>query len=91
MKTFVWQAGRPQAMRKYNDDLITSCAIGCWVKDIAFTVNQRDMEYKKAFLNSMIRTNSTINTTIPGMHGYKSIEDSDEKAKVEEFLWLLKG
>ena len=91
MKTFVWQNGRPQAMKKYNDDLITSCAIGCWVKDIAFTINQRDLEYKKAFLNSMTKTNSTMNTTIPGMHGYKPIKDSDKKEQVKEFLWLLKG
>ena len=91
MKTFVWQNGRPQAMKKYNDDLITSCAIGCWVKDVAFTVNQRDLEYKKAFLNSMKKTSSTMNTTIPGMHGHKPVVESDEKNKMKEFIWLLKG
>ena len=91
MKTFVWNNGRPQAMKKYNDDLIMSCAIGCWIKDAAFTVNQRDLEYKKAFLGAITKTSSEMNTTIPGQQGFRPIEKSDEKKKYQEYLWLLKG
>ena len=91
MKTFVWQSGRPQAMRGYNDDLIMAFAIGCWVKDIAFEVNQRDMEYKKAFLNCMKKSGTIMNTAIPGMHAHKPIEESDAKQAYLEHIWLLKG
>jgi len=95
METFVWHNGKPQAMKKYNDDLIMSCAIGCWVKDIAYTVNQRDLKYKKAFLTSMQKTDKMLNTSIPGMTGYrnrKSQKDLEEgRKKYEEFTWLLKG
>ena len=35
LETFVWQNGRPQAMRIYNDDLVMAFAIGCWVRDTA--------------------------------------------------------
>ena len=91
METFVWHNGKPQAMKKYNDDLIMACAIGCWVKDMAFEAGQKDVEYKKAMLNSMIKTNSSMNTTIPGMIGYKEIKDSSKKKQSQEFLWLLKG
>ena len=91
MKTFVWHNSKPQAMRGYNDDLIMAFAIGCWVKDIAFEVNQRDMEYKKAFLNSMKKSGTMINTAIPGMQGYERISKDDEKRKYLDNIWLLKG
>ena len=91
MKTFVWHNGKPQSMKGFNDDLIMAAAIGCWVRDIAFSVNHREIEYKKAFLNSMISTNTKINTSIPGMQGYKKIEDHENRKKYEDFLWLLKG
>ena len=91
MKTFVWHNSRPQAMRGYNDDLIMAFAIGCWVKDIAFEVNQRDMEYKKAFLNCMKKSDTIINTRIRGQVGYKEIAKDDEKRKYLDHIWLLKG
>ena len=91
MKTFVWQYGKPQAMRGYNDDLTVALAIGCWVKDIAFEVSQRDVEYKKAFLNCMTKSGTIINTSIPGMHGYKVNKEIQEKEKYKDFIWLLKG
>tara|TARA_R110000824_G_scaffold5670_9_gene26105 strand:+ start:37232 stop:38806 length:1575 start_codon:yes stop_codon:yes gene_type:complete len=91
METFVWHSGKPQAMKKYNDDLIMACAIGCWVKDMAFEAGQRDTEYKKAMLDSMIKTNSSMNTTIPGMIGHKMVKEDRDKRQNQEFLWLLKG
>ena len=91
MKTFVWHNGKPQAMKKYNDDLITAFAIGCWVKDIAFTTNQREVEYKKAFLNCMVHSTTQLDTSISGMSEHKAIRQQQEKQKYEDFLWLLKG
>ena len=93
--TFIWYNGKPQAMRGYNDDLIMALAIGCWVRDTALQVNKREIEYKKALLNSMLVSNTTINTTVKGMQGYKREEDLDrfDKAKKEheQFKWLYKG
>ena len=91
MKTFVWHNSKPQAMRGYNDDLIMALAIGCWVKDVAFEVNQRDMEYRKAFLNCMKKSDTIINTNIPGQHGYKHVKQTDTKNHYRDHLWLLKG
>ena len=91
MKTFIWQNGKPQAMKGYNDDLTIACAICCWVKDVAFDACQRDNEYKKAFLGSMMTYKTEINTSISGMHGYEPIKENAEKAKSQEFVWLLKG
>tara|TARA_R110000824_G_scaffold21112_9_gene78971 strand:+ start:2873 stop:4462 length:1590 start_codon:yes stop_codon:yes gene_type:complete len=96
LKTFIWHNGKPQAMRGYNDDLIMALAIGCWVRDTALTVNQRDIDYKKACLDSMIAVNTKLNTTLPGMEGYNRKEALDEKLfkaqdDYEQYAWLIKG
>jgi len=95
MKTFVWQNGRAQAMRSYNDDLIMSFAIGCWVRDTVLVENQRMIEYNKNALLSMSTSSRTMNTTIPGMLGHKR-HTSDarlEEAKKfnEQYLGIIKG
>ena len=91
LETFVWQNGRPQAMRMYNDDLVMAFAIGCWVRDTALETNQRDVQYTKAFLSTMTRTKSELNTTIPGQQGYKTVAKSDSIKEQQQFNWILKG
>jgi len=93
-KTFIWNNGKPQAMRSYHDDLVMSLAIGCWVRDTALTVNRRNVNYKKACLDSMIFTNSKINTQIAGQVGYDKdcVRKLNEQMKeYEQYSWLLKG
>ena len=95
MKTFIWQSGRPQAMRSYNDDLVMSFAIGCWVRDTVIVESQKDVEYSKSFLSSISTANTTISTTIPGMTGHKMTKESQRLSEAEEFtkqyIGLLKG
>lgn len=91
MKTFVWVNGRPQAMKKHNDDLIMACAIACWIKETAFATNQRAAEYQKAFLSSMASSNTKLNTSIPGMISYKKVKKEENKQEYVENAWLLKG
>ena len=80
-------------MRSYHDDLVMSVAIGCWVKDTALTVNQRELQYKKAFLNSMIVTNTNFDTRIAGMSGYKQDKGNAyaQAKKMKPFYWVYKG
>ena len=91
MKTFVWINGKAQSMRKHNDDLIMACAIGCWVKETAFSINQRAIEYQKAFLSSMDSTNRILNTSISGMLSYERRKKEDNKENYKKHAWLLKG
>jgi len=95
LKTFVWKNGRPEAQRSYNDDLVMSLAIACWVRDTVLEENTKDLKYKRAFLNSMITSNTKLNTTIPGMIGYKKEETCDRISEAKkvyaEFGWLIKG
>lgn len=93
MKTFIWNNGRAEAMKGYNDDLVMSCAIACWVRDIALVANKREYDYKMAMLNSVTRSNKEFNTKIPGMVGYNNSQDRlrQQKQQVNSFAWLFKG
>jgi hypothetical protein len=92
LKTFIWANGKPQAMRSYNDDLVMALAICCWVRDTALEEDKKQIEYKKAAINSIIRSESIFSTAISGMDGYKR-EHDNEKTKKDymEHIWLLKG
>jgi len=90
LDTFIWNNGRPEAQRGYNDDLVMAIAIGCWVRDTAIVENQRDSEYKKAMLGAIIKSNSVLDTSIPGMA--KNRKDyTKETNEWKEHLWLIKG
>ena len=95
MKTFIWNHGRPEAMRSYNDDLIMACAVGCWVSDTVLSTNQRDLEYSKAFLGSITRTTNQLDTRIKGMVGTRNMKMQKDFKKqgetYESFPWLFKG
>ena len=94
MKTFIWHNGKPQAMRSYNDDLVMALAIGCWIRDTALQVNKREVEYQKAMINSMYKSDSTMNTTIKGMQGYDkttSEKINEFKEEMTAFPWIYKG
>jgi hypothetical protein len=94
LKTFIWFNGKPQAMRSYNDDLVMSLAIACWVRDTALTENEKEIAYKKAMLGGVFKSTNTMNTQIKGQNFYKETfkekyEEDIKKAK--EFLWIYKG
>jgi hypothetical protein len=92
LDTFIWKNGRPEAQRGYNDDLVMAAAIGCWVRDTAIIENQKDVEYKKAFLNSIILTNTTLNTNTPDQRKKSTFEMAiDEKSNLKPYMWVLKG
>ncbi len=96
IKTFIWHYGKPEALRGYNDDLVMALAIGCWVRDTALLNNSRDLEYKKAFLDAMIVSNTKMDTKIPGQEGYDEKTSTNRlfkgsDGKMHDFGWLLKG
>lgn len=96
LKTFIWHNGRPQAMRSYNDDLVMAMAANCWIKDTALNINQREVEYKRAFLEfgGLMRSDLVLDTTVPGMRGYDPNKDNERRKKIKqqhEFSWLFKG
>ena len=67
-------------------------AIACWVRDTALVANQRDMEYKRAFLGAITKSSVELNTTIPGMVGYTGDQKRrDAIEEVKNYSWIFKG
>ena len=95
LKTFVWNNNKPEAMRSYNDDHVMALAIACWVRDTALVLDKKDVEYKKAFINSMTTYKSHLDTTVPGMQKPRQFEWDDKVNDAiktnKKFIWLLKG
>ena len=99
MTTFIWNNGRAEAQRSYNDDLVMATAISCWVRDTALVVNQRELDYRKAMLSSISTSKTKFDTRIAGMTGYKAKQDSFSPGKHKEtqayaqmnYIALLKG
>lgn len=91
LEKFVWVNGRPEAQKGYNDDLVMSLAIACWVRDTTLINNQKDVELNKAILQSISKAGSNLNTSIHGMHNYKETQLNTNKQMYRDFLWLLKG
>ena len=94
LKTFIWYHGKPQAMKGYNDDLVMSLAIACWVRDTALQSNARELNYQKAFVGAIRTSKTTMNTQIPGQTGYKkdNIFDKMNEAKTmyDQYKWIIK-
>ena len=91
MKTFIWQAGRPQAMRSYNDDLVMSFAIGCWVRDTVIVESQKNIEYDRQMLSSISTSKTSISTTIPGQQGHKMTKEHNRSSQAEAFNMQYSG
>jgi hypothetical protein len=96
LSTFIWHHGRPQAMTGYNDDLVMSLAIGCWVKDTVFQNATKDIEYQKALLTGISKTGKLLDTSIPGMLSYQQnnkLKDDllKQRELQKDFLWIFKG
>ena len=91
LKTFVWNNNKPEAMRSYNDDLVMALAIACWVRDTALVLDKKDVEYKKAFINSIFKADSVMDTKISGMSGFRPQKDIQKIKETQQFAWLYRG
>ena len=93
-RTFIWYNGKPQAMRGYNDDLIMALAICCWVKDTALQSSARDLNYQKAFVDSIMTSRTVLNTKIKGQIGYTGDDTSSKIEKSQnlysQYMWIIK-
>ena len=91
LEKFIWSNGRPEAQKGYNDDLVMSLSIACWVRDTALINNQKDVEYTKALLSSLGKSNTQFNSSINGMNKFKEVQDTANKRMYQDYLWLIKG
>lgn len=89
LKTFVWLNGRPVAQRNYNDDMVMTVAIACFVKDLVYATNTLESSYKKAFLDSIFVSNTTLNTKAAGQIGAPmSVQYEQQIKDYEAYSWI---
>ena len=86
--TFIWNNGRAEAMRGYNDDLTMSLSIGLWVRDTALRLRQEGIDLTKQALGSITTQNYT------GLYGSTTLQDNpwemDINGQKEDLTkWLL--
>jgi len=84
LRKFVWHNGKAEAMKGYNDDLVMSAAIGCWIRDTFLGSSLLTEELSKKMLDCTTYS-STLNTDIPGA------TKSPEHVKKNERLILMKN
>jgi hypothetical protein len=91
MSTFVWNNGKPEAMKGYNDDLILAAAIACWVRDTALDVNLKELAYTKAFLGSYRRITSVLDASMSGLDKIVKVgRFQDEMKQMKRYLWMYR-
>jgi len=92
LDTFIWVNGRPEAQKGYNDDLVMSLAIGCWVRDTAIINNERNLEYSKAFLGAITKGGSYLNSSIQSFQNeQRARNEQAAKQMYKDFSWIIKG
>lgn len=64
--TFIWDGGRAEAMKGYNDDAVIAAAIGCWVKDTYISPGAQAASMAVRLLEN-IKAESHVNTETQGM------------------------
>jgi hypothetical protein len=87
--TFVWNGGRAEAMKSYNDDLIMALAIGLWVRNTALRLRQEGIDLTKNMLNSTTVNHyqGVISTGYLKQNPYEMEVGNKE---IENLTWLLR-
>lgn len=90
--TFIWHNGKPEAQKGYNDDLVMAMAIACWIRDTCIINNDRNLEYSKVLLSTIMTSKNVFDSSIKGMQGYQKSQEYNQQAEVyRNFSWVLKG
>jgi hypothetical protein len=89
MFTFIWNNGRAEAMKGYNDDLIMALGIGLWVRNTALRLRQEGIDLTKNMLNS-----ATITQHEQAVYTQNSLKQNPyemplSNGQKESTLWLL--
>lgn len=92
LEVFIWENGKAQAARGYNDDLIMSLGIGLWVRDTALRLRQEGIDLIKASIGN-INVNKLpdipIHVTKNSQYGQQSWKLKVRNNEEEDMRWLL--
>ncbi len=86
LDTFIWNNGRPEAQRGYNDDLVLSYAMGLWIRETALRLRAEGIELQKKAMSS-ITSNQGVYTPKNNQNDSWVMEVDKEQESLE---WLIK-
>jgi len=95
LSVFIWNNGKAEAMRSYNDDLIISMCIGLWTRDTAIRLRLQTMDVNRVLLTGIKKTGDIKGETMADInHRDKAakswtFDTSKTNAKKENLNWLL--
>jgi hypothetical protein len=75
--TFIFNNGRAEAMKSYNDDLTMAFSIGLWVRDTALRLRQEGIDLTKRTLGGI-----SSNTQHAGVYGPSDRDDNPWKMRI---------
>lgn len=93
LATFIWNNGKPQAMKGHHDDLLMPLAIGSWVFDQAFQTKEKENSFKKAALNATKIQRKSLNSaqTNYKKKNYLTPSQRDAARYQKRFAWVYRG
>jgi hypothetical protein len=90
LETFIWQNGRAEALRMYNDDLVLALCMGLWVRDTALRLRQQGIELSKLALDkTSYMAHGIPNSIYAGGQQTQNPYEMDIAGTKENLLWLL--
>jgi len=80
LTTFIWNNGKPEAMRSYNDDLIMSLCIALWIRDTAIRLKVEKISLQKELLLHMGKTK--LNNERPRQDNYSTADKTTSGTQI---------
>lgn len=65
LRTFIWNNGKAEAMKGFNDDAIMAAAIGIWLRDTFITPNFAGVDLQRKMIEN-VSVSRIVNTDIRG-------------------------
>ena len=79
--TFIFNNGRAEAMKSYNDDLVMAFCIGLWVRDTALRLKQEGIDLTKRAMGGI-----SSNMQHAGVYGGSDMEDNPWKMQIGDTM-----
>ena len=95
LTVFVWNNGKAEALRSYNDDLVISLCIGLWTRDTALRLRKQTMDVNRVLLSGITKTGDAKDVSAASIiHKEKAnkswtFETAKVAGKKENLNWLL--
>lgn len=89
LETFIWEGGKAQALKGYNDDLCIAAGIGCYVRDISLRFDQYNRDMSRAAVSNITRIQSYDNLHKLPYKGGPNPWKMQIGNNTEDITWLL--